>query len=234
MRVASFPIALLRMIIFIFATFFGRLIVGMLLLVVGIVYGLGSHNVVYQVVQQQGPTDLIYGNALQGEDYYYHIGGTNAYYDIHAADFSPFPVPDTFTNESVILRIEESSTGSVSGTLNDGTTFSGTGYKVVQFVLADTQGQQIFTTEEYRNHPNGYYDNLWLVGGIVASLGFLLIAITLLFRIFFLLSDNSKFSADKSFVSLKSTPRSTWSTSILLSWRAPRIRNPATPNDLAK
>ena len=234
MRVASFPIALLRMIIFIFSTFFGRLIVGVLLLVIGIVYGLGSHNVAYQLVQQQGPTDLIYGNALQGEDYYYHVDGTNAYYDIHAADFSPFPVPGTFTNKNVLLRIEEGSTGSVSGTLNDGTTFSGIGYKVVQFVLVDTQGQQNFTTEEYRDHPDGYYDNQWIVGGIAAGLGFLLIAITVLLRIFSILSGNSKVSTDKSFVSLNSTPRSTWSSSFLLSWRAPRFRNPATPNDLAK
>jgi hypothetical protein len=123
MRVASFSIALLRMITFIFATFFGRLIVGALLLVVGILYGVGSHNVAYQWVQQQGPADLIYGNAMQGEDYYYHLAGTDTYYDIHAADFSPFPVPDTFTGESAILKIEEGSTGSVSGTLNDGTTF---------------------------------------------------------------------------------------------------------------
>jgi hypothetical protein len=234
MEFANFSLALLRMIVFIFSTVVGRLIIGALLLIGGIVYGLGSHDIVYQWVQQQGSANIISGNALQGEDYYYHIPGSNTYYAIHAADFSPYPLPDTFENETASLQIEAGSAHSVSGTLNDGTTFSGTAYKVVHFVLMDTQGQHVFTTQEYRDHPASYYTDQWLIGGTVTILGFLLIAITLIFHLLFKDSENSRFSPGKTFVSLNSTPRSTWQTSFLLSWRAPHFRNPATPNDLAK
>jgi hypothetical protein len=113
---------------------------------------------------------------------YFQPTGNSFFYVINPANFSPYPDPSVFqNNRHVEALLYSDNTQNVSITLDDGTKLSGTGYTVVQFTLADDSGQhQSFAVDEYSQHPNGYYDNCWQVGGILGAVGVLFLAFTFL------------------------------------------------------
>ncbi|HTK10256.1 MAG TPA: hypothetical protein VL485_24010 [Ktedonobacteraceae bacterium] len=172
--------AFARTVYFLFMTRLGRGILGGILLLAGICYGLGSHMVSYHA----GPTGqaevFVDGN---GDDYVRFPGNT-AVYIIKAVDFDPYPNPALVANlHSVSKLVYKEGALQINSTQDDGTVLHVSGYNVSQFSFQDASGtdQGTYTTTEYRQHPGNYYANQWPTASILLGLGaFLLLLATLI------------------------------------------------------
>lgn len=171
--------AAFRIFAFFFATHVGRIIAGVVLVGVGLFYGFGSHAVVYQK-DFTGRYDgfLIF----KDESYYVHpYNQSNRYFVIQIATFTPLP-SDLTQNQKVqiISLIYRSDAQKLDKHYDrEGIQIVGDGYQVVAFTEIDSRGvKQEYTTAEYREHPNGFYEDHWLVGGSLAGIGLLFFLIS--------------------------------------------------------
>jgi len=157
----------------------GRIALGTLLVIGGIIYGTTSHQVSYQESKEQGKYEILVSQDNANE-YYIHFEGSDTYYIVHGGDFSPHVNSDVFNKGGNLTALTyKSDSESIDAKKTDGTKLTGTGYNVELFGLADNNGQneRTFKNEEYIQHPGGFYDNRWPVGGAVAALGLLLIGL---------------------------------------------------------
>ncbi|HYL44135.1 MAG TPA: hypothetical protein VEU97_12170 [Ktedonobacteraceae bacterium] len=159
----------------------GLIIIGILLLAGGLIYGTTSHQSSYSRVSQGTIAHILSGNGTG----YLQMKDSSTLYVINQSDFSPAVTDNTFSDGDTITFVyspDKTSDINVSAT-NSSTQMQGTGYTVEQITLtSDPGGQKVFTTSDYAKNPNGYYSNNWTVGGIIAALGLLLAGLGLLNR----------------------------------------------------
>ena len=159
-------------------THVGRIVAGVLLLAGGLILGLTSHQVNFHQAQYRSFHVISTNSGLV----YFQPAGTNIFYVINPANFTPYPDPGVFDNNRVVTSLQYSdNTQNVNITMGDGTQLTGTGYTVVQFALSSGSGPgQSFAVDDYTQHPGGYYDNRWQIGGILGGVGLLFLAFTFL------------------------------------------------------
>lgn len=162
---------LARISILLLRTHAGRLLVGSLLVLGGIIYGLSSHHVNYVSVPQ-GSYQV---TAMTDGTYGFSLDGTDTYYLVHPADFSPVPDDTVFKNTDGIGDIIYKDEDPQSFVMHhdDGTQVNSQELTVVSFILTSSKDQKEyrFTTSDYLTHPDGFDDNRWPVGALVAALG---------------------------------------------------------------
>ncbi|GAC1358078.1 MAG: hypothetical protein NVS4B11_13370 [Ktedonobacteraceae bacterium] len=149
--------------------FFALIALGVVLLLAGLIYGLGSRHVEYKSVAQGSIAHYLSAN---GSGYLQMVGNPSLYI-VHEDNFSPkiatFADSDTI---SFVYDPSETTSIDVSSTL--GTHLTGTASKVVEIIFSDTDGQKVYTTPEYTSNPQGYDHNQWIVGIALLVLGLLL------------------------------------------------------------
>ena len=170
---------MIRLLLFLLTRRWGLIVLGSLLTLGGLGLGASSHQVAYQTLHQGGAFRFI---AVDGGTDYILLNAT--YYVIHENDVSPafdgpaFGRNNNLTFGSLTYRTDSSS---IDVKLTNGTQLQGTAYTVEQFVVTDTSGsnQQTYTTSEFTQNPNGFYENDWaggigllVVGLIIAGLAF--------------------------------------------------------------
>ncbi|MBV9228147.1 MAG: hypothetical protein JOZ18_02450, partial [Chloroflexi bacterium] len=174
---------LIRLAIYMLTRHVGRIIAGALLLVFGLIIGVTSHNVGYQhLTKGSGPFDV---HVLDNGDIYIQDTASQTFYIVHEADFTPTVDTNTFPSKSSFTSlIYDNDSQSVDVKLTNGNQLSGTGYAVEQFAFVDTNGQneKSFSTSNYQQNPNGFYQNNWPGGGTVAGAGALLLLLTFLMK----------------------------------------------------
>ncbi|HLI08187.1 MAG TPA: hypothetical protein VKV40_16585 [Ktedonobacteraceae bacterium] len=166
-------ISLLRLLIFMLTRRWGLIVLGVLLLIIGLVVGAGSHQVSYQTIdhgtfQRYSKDD---GTELL------QLQNTSTFYVINDSDFSPTFNGDTvFQDSPSFILIARKDSQSVDEQTTDGTQLSGNGYQVEEITILDNNGQpaQQYTTSTYRQNPNGYYENDWPAGLLLAFVGLVL------------------------------------------------------------
>jgi hypothetical protein len=164
---------LIRLSIYLVSRRWGWYLLGAILLVAGVVVGLTSHQVAYQIINKGSFTPYI----VQGGTDYLQTNNGSTYYVINESEFSPaFNGSSVFKNSGSFTMIARSDTQDVDVQLTDGTHLQGTGYKVEQVVILDSSGNpaQTFNDSEYTQNPKGFYENNWASG--VALIVFGLIA----------------------------------------------------------
>lgn len=172
---------MIRLLLFLLTRRWGLIVLGSLLALGGLGYGASSHQVAYQTLHQGGSFRFF---AVEGGTDYILLNAT--YYVINENDVSPafdgsaFGRNNNLTLGSLAYRTDSRS---IDVKLTDGTELQGTAYTVEQFVVTDTSGsnQQTYTTAEFTQNPNGFYENDW-VGGM----GLLVVGLTVAGLAFFI------------------------------------------------
>ena len=172
---------MIRLLLFLLTRRWGLIVLGSLLALGGLGYGASSHQVAYQTLHQGGSFRFF---AVEGGTDYILLNAT--YYVINENDVSPafdgsaFGRNNNLTLGSLAYRTDSRS---IDVKLTDGTVLQGTAYTVEQFVVTDTSGsnQQTYTTAEFTQNPNGFYENDW-VGGM----GLLVVGLTVAGLAFFI------------------------------------------------
>ncbi|GCE05020.1 hypothetical protein [Dictyobacter aurantiacus] len=165
------PYLLARMSILLLRSHVGRLAVGGLLILGGIIYGLTSHHVNYVPV----PQGKYHVTAMTDGTYGFVLDGTDTYYIVHPTDFNPVPDDNAFKNTDGIGEVLYKDEDPQSFVMHndDGSQVNSQELTVVSFTLTSSKDQKEyrFTTGDYLSHPDGFDDNRWPVGVLVAALG---------------------------------------------------------------
>lgn len=156
--------------------FFAVIVLGVVLLLAGVVYGLGSRHVQYKSVGQGSIAHYLSADGTG----YLQMEGNPALYIVHEDNFSPKIAPFA-DSDTVSFVYDPSETTSVDVTSKIGTHLTGTASKVVEIIYSDTNGQNIYTTPEYVSNSQGYDHNQWPIG-----IGLLVVGLLLLGCSFFL------------------------------------------------
>jgi hypothetical protein len=162
----------------------GRIVLGALLCIGGLIFGFSSSFAPYQSLSP-GSVSLLLPHINAPDDgnvYVQDLRNLGVYYTIHDADFSPQVDASVFQNGAgfTSLMYDGTTTQQIQTQLTSNFGPSapidgGTGYTVEQFSLNGTT----FTTADYQANPEGVYQNHWPIGGAIAGGGLLLLLITL-------------------------------------------------------
>lgn len=168
---------LLRLALLLLTRRWGWMALGAVLIIIGIVLGVASHQVSYQTINHGSFTPYVVSD---GNDYLQTSGST--YYVITESELSPtFNGLSIFKTSQTFSMIARTDSQNVDVQLSDGTHLQGTGYKVEKIDVLDSNGTptQSFVDSEYTKNPNGFYENDWpggialiVLGLIAGALGF--------------------------------------------------------------
>jgi hypothetical protein len=158
----------------------GWMVLGVVVAGIGVVLGASSHQVKYQPITNGNFTPYV----VEGGTDYLQASDGSTYYVIKESDLSPHFDGNTVFggSQKTFAILTRSDTESVDVQLTDGTHLQGTGYRVERIAQVDpTTGQymQIYSTAEYTQNPNGFYENDWLGGIGLIALGLLSFALGL-------------------------------------------------------
>ncbi|GAC1645607.1 MAG: hypothetical protein NVS4B12_11820 [Ktedonobacteraceae bacterium] len=150
--------------------FFALIVLGVVLLLVGVVYGLGSRHVQYKSVGQGSIAHYLSADGTG----YFQMEGNPALYIVHEDNFSP-KLAQFADSDTVSFVYDPSETTAIDVTSKIGTHLTGTASKVVEIAYSDTDGMKIYTTPEYTSNSQGYDHNQWPIGIGLLIVGLLLI-----------------------------------------------------------
>ena len=178
--------------------FFAMIVLGFILLLAGIVYGLGSRYVQYSSVPQGS---ILHYLSADGTGYL-QMDGNPALYIVHQDNFTPKLV--TFADSDTISFVyDPAATTSVDVKSTLGTHLVGTASKVVAITAIAATGKKTYTTPEYVSNPQGYDHNQWPLG-----IGLLIVGLLLMGGSFFL--PKKKSPPNAALASTTNTPMPVW------------------------
>jgi len=160
---------------FIFMQRWGLILVGVLLIVCGLVYGAIPQKTAFQSI-----TKVFLAHYLSGRGIgYMQLEKSSTLYIVNEGDFIPAFSANYLNSGNVLLsflyRTDE--TTSIDASSDKNVHLVGPAFTVVRITLYHQYGQQpvIFSTHEYFQNPNGYYQHNWKVGIGVSMLGVIVI-----------------------------------------------------------
>lgn len=172
--------ALLRLIVFLVTTRLGLIIVGAVLVVVGVVYGVNSHEVKYQTVETGVIVHYLSGDVTQNANAYVLLADGPTLYIVPQTSFKPIiDGTNTFSDgDTISLVYRTDNPTSISETANNtGAKLEGSAYTVEKITLFSSTGRQVFVSDDYTQHPHAYYINNWPLGGLALGIGAILAAL---------------------------------------------------------
>ncbi len=160
---------LIRLFLLLLTRLWGWLALGAILIIIGVAFGASSYQVSYQTIDHGSFTPYVVSD---GNDYLQTNGST--YYVINESELSPtFNGLSIFKSSQTFSMVARTDPQDVNVQLSDGTNLTGTGYKVEKIDVLDSSGNptQSYVDSEYKQHPNGFYDNKWPSGAGLIVLG---------------------------------------------------------------
>lgn len=148
-------------------------VIGAILLIVGLVWGLaGTHQVSYENSLQNITYRIATGT--KSGNVYIHADGSNEYFVALNSDFSPAISQNDIDNSTGLSFVARTDTTSIDLDAN-GTTIT-EAHKIEKLVFYDKSGATMatYTTSEYTANPNGVNSNGWSSAIWVVILGVLL------------------------------------------------------------
>ncbi|GAC1426238.1 MAG: hypothetical protein NVSMB54_12550 [Ktedonobacteraceae bacterium] len=150
--------------------FFALIALGVVLLLAGIVYGLGSRQVQYKSAAKGSIAHYLSADGTG----YLQMEGNASLYIVHQDNFSP-KLPTFADSDTVSFVYDPEETTAIDVKSTIGTHLVGTAAKVVAITLSDTAGQKTYTTPEYASNSQGYDHNQWPIGIGLLVVGLLLV-----------------------------------------------------------
>ena len=147
---------------------FGAIIIGIIVVLVGLALLVSSHQVAYKSTNQ---TNFLHYLSGEDNEAYMQLQDGSLYF-LKENDFHPSINVDNFASRTVKVVYDPDDTESIDvKATNTSTHLSGTGSHIVQLAVYGDNGDiaQTYTSQDYTQHPNGYYQNN-STGGIIALL----------------------------------------------------------------
>ena len=149
--------------------FFALIIVGVLLVIGGLIYGLSSRQTSYKSVPQGTIAHYLTSDGTG----YLQMEGNAAVYVVHEDNFTP-KINSFADGDTISFVYDPGATTSVDVTSTLGTHLTGTAAKVVEITAVGTSSQTLYKTPEYTADSQGYNHNQWGIGIALMIVGLLL------------------------------------------------------------
>jgi hypothetical protein len=163
----------------IFMRRWGLILLGILLIVVGLIYGAIPHKTPYQSITKAFITHYLSGRGIG----YMQLEKSPTLYIVNEGEFLPAFSADYLNHGNILIsffyRTDE--TTSIDASSDNNVHLVGSAYPIERILLYHQYGQQpvVFSTHEYFQNPNGYYQHSWKAGIGLSILGLLFIGMGL-------------------------------------------------------
>ena len=154
-----------------FAQRWSLILIGIMLAISGLIYGAIPHQTPYQSMPKSFIAHYLSGRGTG----YMQLQGNPTLYIVNEGDFLPAFSADYLNHGQIVIsflyRTDE--TTSIDASSDTNVRLVGQAYTVEQIKLYQQFGQppEVFSTHEYYENPNGYYQHNWMVGLALALLG---------------------------------------------------------------
>ncbi len=149
--------------------FFALIIIGVLLVIAGLIYGLSSRQTSYKSTPQGNIAHYLSSDGTG----YLQMEGGSALYIIHEDNFTP-KIASFADGDTISFVYDPGETTAVDVTSTIGTHLLGNASKVVEITANATNGPTMYKTPEYTANPQGYNHNQWGIGIALMIVGLLL------------------------------------------------------------
>jgi hypothetical protein len=157
----------------------GLILVGILLIIGGLIYGSIPQKTPYQNITKAFMAHYLSGRGIG----YMQLEKSPTLYIVNEGQFLPSFSADYLNNGNVLIsflyRTDE--TTSIDASNGNNVHLIGPAYTVEQITLYHQFGQppQVFSTSEYYQNPKGYYLHSWITGIALSLLGLIFIGLGL-------------------------------------------------------
>lgn len=172
---------MIRLAILLLSRRWGIMVIGAILVISGLIWGLESQQVTYQSYQQGSNYEI--GAGTQSGNVYINAKGSSDYFAAFNGDFTPPIAQSNLDNWVAISFVARTDYSGLNTSLNTGSTKVTEAHKIEKLVFYDQNGNiaASYTTTEYNANPNGFTQNNWLysiwlilAGVVVFGLAFVL------------------------------------------------------------
>jgi uncharacterized membrane protein len=159
----------------IFIQRWGLILLGILLIIVGLIYGAIPQKTSYQSITKAFMAHYLSGRGIG----YMQLEKSPTLYIVNEGQFLPAFSADYLNHGNVLIsflyRTDE--TTSIDASSGNNVHLNGPAYSVEQITLYHQFGQppQVFSTSEYYQNPKGFYQHSWTVGIALSLLGLIFI-----------------------------------------------------------
>ena len=155
----------------------GLILLGILLIIVGLMYGAIPQKTSYQSMTKAFIAHYLSGRGIG----YMQLEKSPTLYIVNEGEFLPAFSADYLNHGNVLIsflyRTDE--TTSIDASSYNHVHLVGQAYTVERITLYHQFGQQpvVFSTHEYYQNPNGYYQHNWMAGLVLSILGLIFIGL---------------------------------------------------------
>ena len=163
----------------IFMRHWGLILMGILLIIGGLIYGSIPQKTPYQNITKAFMAHYLSGRGIG----YMQLEKSQTLYIVNEGQFLPAFSADYLNHGNVLIsflyRTDE--TTSIDASSGNNVHLIGPAYTVEQITLYHQFGQppQVFSTSEYYQNPNGYYQHNWMTGIALSLVGLIFIGLGL-------------------------------------------------------
>ncbi len=159
----------------------GLAVASVLLITIGLIWGITSHSVDYQNYAPNANYTISAG--LQSGNVYLNKDGSSDYFAAFKNDFPAAIAASDLDQQAIVSFVARTDSSTLSPTLNTGSATINDAHRIEKLVLYDQNGNIIktYTSAEYDANPNGFYVNNWLIASLLLLAGLLLAAWDLIY-----------------------------------------------------
>src|SRR6266571_1297235 len=161
----------------------GLILLGILLTISGLIYDAIPQKTPYQNITKAFIAHYLSGRGIG----YMQLEKSPTLYIVNEGEFLPAFSADYLNHGNVLIsflyRTDE--TTSIDASSDNNVHLVGSAFPIVRITLYHQFGQQpvVFSTHEYYQNPNGYYQHNWMVGIALSILGIIFIGLGLFITI---------------------------------------------------
>jgi len=149
----------------------GLILLGILLIIVGLIYGAIPQKTSYQSITKAFIAHYLSGHGIG----YMQLEKSPTLYIVNEGEFLPAFSADYLNHGNVLISFlyRTDKTTSIDASSDNNVRLVGPAFPIVRITLYHQFGQQpvVFSTHEYYQNPNGYYQHNWMAGIALSILG---------------------------------------------------------------
>jgi uncharacterized membrane protein len=163
----------------IFIQRWGLILLGILLIIIGLIYGAIPQKTSYQSITKAFMAHYLSGRGVG----YMQLEKSPTLYVVNEGQFLPAFSADYLNHGNVLISFlyRSDETTSIDASSGNNVHLVGPAYTVERITLFHQFGQEpvIFSTSEYYQNPNGYYQHYWTAGIVLSLIGLIFIGLGL-------------------------------------------------------
>ena len=163
----------------IFMRHWGLILMGILLIIGGLIYGSIPQKTPYQNITKAFMAHYLSGRGIG----YMQLEKSPILYIVNEGQFLPAFSADYLNHGNVLISFlyRSDETTSIDASSGNNVYLVGPAYTVERITLFHQFGQEpvIFSTSEYYQNPNGYYQHYWTAGIVLSLIGLIFIGLGL-------------------------------------------------------